>query len=676
MQLKVQPYSYNYNNKNYNHNQIANIQYCNARMNNTPSFTGLKILNINKFKKMFMASESMISEVSDRAETILGIQSTRVKNTLTQSYASESRVKFLYELTEYYNGRNCSLGEKLREDPQEVINIYNLVTKPTKHHENVLGSSNLPVKTLKEIFTHAKTEKSLDFVHYTQNNILDSSNVSAQIIIKMLKSKYNKEFIENTNDYKSYLILHKKDSKCIEKLEKLIESGEYKPETFNLELMYENLKSTHDYQQTLAPYDKFIHERINKPRVGFLSYFFEHFLGFRNNLTKDDKSDIVKMYLSATEENLNLRKQIMIRFRDSYAQEKTHVSDIRSMSNLFETIDKDKYAFSFVDKALKDDIAIDNMEELRRILDIVPSKKAAIFHQNIVKIINCTTPAERETALAEEIENPFFPQKIAGKGQYGINEGEMHSQQESFFNRIALAIKNEFNIRRYNIMTEKVKPQSSIQEGVEASQTQQLITHKTATSRTVSNNTSATDNTALIPPENTAGRQSPAIVRRTLKSAPSAKKLQAQADVTNYIKTKLGYKTFENQQRDYAIKATLMRLRLLPEIFDSISATRAAQRAKGIRPNVENKDAFMLYQMIQGRNRKLVRYMLKQTDSENQRIFSIKDIIRLVENADSAIAKNKRTNPDYRAKDARAYYEELYQNLINQYGNLKRGRKK
>lgn len=687
MQIKVQSYSYNckYNQiQNKNYNQLTNNQY-QTRINNNPSFTGLSFKSIkHPFKQLFMADKGLISGISETIGPILRIKPEKIEQILTQSYASEKRVHFLDSLTEFYNARNWRVDNNLREDPQEVINIYHLITSPTRAHYSVIRSSNMPIKTLKEIFTHAQTPRSLEFVSYTQNYMLDRSNESAQIIIKMLKSKHIESFMENPNDYKSYLILHKKDPKCIEKLEKMIESGEYKPETFDIELMYENLRSTRHYQETLAPYDKFIHERINKPRIRFLRHFFENFVGFRKKLTKDDEKDLVKMCISSTEENTGLRIRIMNRFRDAYAEEETGISDIRSMRNLFETIDKDEYAATFVQKALNDDITTRTMEELRQILEIVPPKKASIFHKNIARIVEFTTPAERKTALVEELENPFFPEVKHGKTPYGIDGATIYSHQESFIERFVMMVRNKINIRKSKSIVKKVEPETPVTKTTSQPQRQKgnptPVVNTPETNKKMTAGTSKTRVNPIIttPKSNKTTENNPqkTNIRRTLKSTPSAKKLQVQADVTDYVKTKLGFRAFEDQQRDYAIKATVMRLRLLPEIFDSIAATRKTQRANGIRPNVENRDAFLLYQMIQGRNRKLVRYMLKQTDSNGQRIFSIKDITKLIQDADSVIFKNKKSNPNYRAKDAKAYYEELYQNLIAQHGNLRRNSKK
>jgi hypothetical protein len=52
-------------------------------------------------------------------------------------------------------------------------------------------------------------------------------------------------------------------------------------------------------------------------------------------------------------------------------------------------------------------------------------------------------------------------------------------------------------------------------------------------------------------------------------------------------------------------------------------------------------------------------------------MFTVRDIIKYIDDANKTIEKNKKLNKNYRAADAKAYYEELYQNLVQQNGKLK-----
>ena len=131
-------------------------------------------------------------------------------------------------------------------------------------------------------------------------------------------------------------------------------------------------------------------------------------------------------------------------------------------------------------------------------------------------------------------------------------------------------------------------------------------------------------------------------------------------------------KTYDNQRAIYEKNATKMRLKLLPEIFDSIKETRAADRMVGRKVQTSNSDAVNLYSMIKGRNRKLVNYMLKKRNVDGTRMFSVKDIIELLNKSEKTIAQTKAKNPDFRAKDAKMYYDAIHADMVNSYGKVKR----
>ena len=112
---------------------------------------------------------------------------------------------------------------------------------------------------------------------------------------------------------------------------------------------------------------------------------------------------------------------------------------------------------------------------------------------------------------------------------------------------------------------------------------------------------------------------------------------------------------------------------MLPEIFASITDTRKADRDVGkYKINSSNKDALDLYLLINGSNRKYINYMLKKRNTDNTRMFEVKDIIASVRKAEAKIAADKKANPDYRANDARKYYNHLFEAKLQQYGKIKR----
>ena len=124
------------------------------------------------------------------------------------------------------------------------------------------------------------------------------------------------------------------------------------------------------------------------------------------------------------------------------------------MQSLFNKIDKDSDAKSFVQKAIDKDLKIGSIKELNEVLSVTPLKKANIFFNNAKRIIERSTGKERTQALVEELENPFFESK-APKIQKAriVRMFSDRPQKEGFFSRTVKIIENKFNQFRYNRMS-------------------------------------------------------------------------------------------------------------------------------------------------------------------------------------------------------------------------------
>lgn len=166
------------------------------------------------------------------------------------------------------------------------------------------------------------------------------------------------------------------------------------------------------------------------------------------------------------------------------------------------------------------------------------------------------------------------------------------------------------------------------------------------------------------------------LVNTLKKAARQQKKIELQNEVKDFIKKKLHAKTVAKQEDLYTQNATKMRLKLLPEIFDSIKETRSIDRTVGKRKSDSaNKNAVDLYNRINGQNRKLIRYMLLKRNVDGTRMFEINDIIAFIDKANKRISKEKSVNPNYKSADAKAYYEHLYQANLDMYGKLTKPKK-
>ena len=661
-------YNHNFNNQ---YNNLNNYQ-------NNIAFEGIKIKDL--IPKKFKSAKSerhktLVEDTYYRFSDIMKMESPELLSLMRK--ANSSRFNLLKRLVTKYNSRNYSLQGNLREDPKNIIAAYKIVEKPTLAHYNIIEKFDAPIKSFLELFTKAKDKKSLEFVQKMQHDVLDGSSISLKILTDMLASKYKEEFIKKPQNYISYLKLNVDKADAVKELEKLLNSGKYNSKFYDSKFAVENILRHNNIKAAFENDSQFLEQNYSKEGIKFIKTLFFDFLAYRKGLNTEDFADILKMYKSTNSKNIEQRLDLLNHFKYSNS-DKSRVSkesEISSMKKLFNKMDNDESSANFVDKILGDNIAAKSISELNEILDIVPSKKAEIFHKNIARIVKYTDEKNRVEALKHQVENPFFmTRRHAELLEDSIRAG--FTRRESRFSRITRLIENKINIIKYNkIASAQGAGASSVSAPIPEPAVIHIPVSRPATSVQVQPvKTDIAINSTNVQKEITEPKLE---LQRTFKESREARKLRVQNDVNEIIKQKLGQKTYERQQETYKNEAMVMRLRLLPEIFDSITDTRKVQRASGLRPKVESKDAVKLYSRINGKNRKLVNYMLKQKNSLGHRLFDVKDILKQLDILDQRAANLKAAKgKEFKAQDAKAIYLNKFDELFEQYGKLKRKSKK
>lgn len=617
------------------------------KYNNRTSFEGLN-LRPNFLYQARNAKAKMINTYCLDIQNLTGIPSFEIFQFTKES--SSNKLSFLKQMAKLYNGSNFYKINDQKESPQYIIDIFKFIVNPRKEHFNILNKTNAPFESLYSLFKLANDKKSISFAENIQNNILDGSDKSLKIISDLLKSKNKNLYMKKIGDYTSYLKLNKDNENAVKKLDELILEGKYITSQYDKNYAINTLMQISGIKIHFEKYYDYLENNYSKEGEKFLKLFFEKYATNAKKISENNISDILQMYKSSTNKNIITRLNILNKFKNP--NESLNSLETQSMKTLFEKIDNDKNSAKFVHKILGDNIKISQIEELNEILDIVPSKKAEIFHKNIARIIKYTDRSERAEALKNEIENPFFiTRRYAQVLNDSIKAG--FTKKESVFDKLIKSIENKINIIRYNKLSAPVSNSIHIQS-------------------------TPVLNTQIESVKTEQVKITPAKIelKRTFKESRDAKKLRVQSDINEIIKQKLGQKTFERQNEKYKNGALVMRLKLLPEIFDSIKHTRKMQKLKGLRPNIENKDAIKLYSRINGKNKKLVNYMLKQTDDSGNRVYSIKDILQRLDLIESKITKLKTAKgKDFRAQDVKEICALEYETVYAQYGKLRRHKK-
>lgn len=637
-------------------NSIKNCDYTNKHntLNNKVSFEGF---GIKLFKSEPIRSDRVqkaVDEACRRYGNIIGVRTSELQE-LTKD-ASDVKMQFLKSLVTKYNARNFKKEWHSKEDPKGLLDIFKNVENPEVSHFNIVRRADTPLESLSNLFKIATDKDSLEFIQTMQHKILGGTKTAMKIITDLLTSKNKQEYIKNTENYIAYLKQNISNENAGKELDRMLENGTFDGKIYEAKQAIKSLMRNNVIKNTLEPKTKYLEQNYSKEGERFIKGIFSDFQAHRKDLTPADFSDILKMYKSSTSENIDTRLEILKKFKFTTLGKKSEkaVEEIQSMKKLFDRMDSDKSSANFVYKILGDDIKAKSIKDIVGVLDVVPSKKAEIFHKNIARIVKFTDEEERVAALTKEVENPFFmTDKYAKLLQESIDAG--YAKKESRISKIARFFENKFNIMKYHRL-ENSQIQS---QGQEITTTRPIV--RTPKLSTV-----------------TVKAETPAILfKRTFKESPQARKLRVQNDVNEIIKQKLGAKTLERQKEDFKNGALVMRLKLLPEIFNSIKDTRKMQKLYDKRPNVENADAIKLYSRINGKNRKLVNYMLKQRDSIGwNRIYDIKDILKRLDLVERKIEITKETKgKDFCSQDVKNIFQHEYEIVIAQYGKLRRTKK-
>lgn len=627
--------------------KILNIQNnFNTNLNNnkrniTPTFQGLSFRTPSTRVRIY-DSEQYIREACSYMSNLIGQPAEKIIQ-LTEG-ANKNRFAFFTDMATQYKIRNHNLANNLKDDSEHLLQIYKMVENPTPAHFNIIDRTQGSFRNAEEMFKLANDERSLGFIQTMQHEVLDGKTSSSKTIIDMLSSKNREAYIEHPENYTSYLKLHSAEADSIEILDRLIADGTYRKETFDAHLAVDKLLKNRNVNSVFGEYKDELRTHYSPEGTEFLSTLVTKIVK-KESLDKETKNIILDMYKTVTPENSSLRTDIINKFNMPFKKSKNISEDIKELKKLFDRIDTNTNVRAFIDKAVRKDLHVNSPKEFNDILETVPAKMAEMFMTNLKRIVSMTEGQTRKTALINELQNPLYVpanKKVAQEGKilYG------GAEHDSIISKAKRYIESKINTYRYNRLGIEEKP-------LAASKNVRPLKHTVKFN--IINSDEAETAINLV---------------NTAKESREARKLKVISDVNNIIKQRLHEKTFARQQEIYSENATKMRLKLLPEIFNSIKETRQADRINGKKKSASsNTDAIKLYKLINGKTRKLVRYMLLKRDNNGEKLFEVKDIINYLNKHNSITDKNKKLY-GATAEDTKFYYNELFTDMIEKHGKL------
>lgn len=577
--------------------------------------------------------------------------------------SSKKQLSLLSELATNFNRFNFYREPVKKDNPKLVNVIVGKIKKPTKMHSYICNKFSDSLESLNTIIDWAgNNKKRLNFVAQLNEDLFKYERPDGNTLIPdLLKSEHADEYMKKYDEIRSYLKLNKDNPNVVSELDKKFAEKQFDGQYFNKELNTDKNRAKYPLLDRAIVNGESSLNLLTQENHKLARMMSKVFFPTDEMMKNGAAEDVANILISTNKKNAPLREELLGRFTPtirgidsdfSYEQDKK----LKLLARLYDTIDADKNAKNFVRKSLPKLDGNFQLDEFVDILDNVSTKKLNIFRDNAWNIISKTTGKERIDALNNNITDAFFETESTRlsnrqKIQYG------YIKRRSLFKNMSIRIKNSLNKLR-DAVTSDTQPKIS-----------------TTTEVVIPKNIEKIEPKSLVQPEK--------FVKKSIYAKPeilsisrTAKREILKEKVISFVKNKLGEKTFSRQSDDFGKNATQIRLKMLPEIFASIADTRKVDRMIGKTKNQSsNKDVLTLYSKINGQNKKFVNYMLKKRNADNSRMFEVRDIIAILDKAENKIANNKKLNSDYRAKDAKAYYNHLFDAKVEQYGKLQRAKK-
>lgn len=577
--------------------------------------------------------------------------------------SSKKQLSLLSELATNFNRFNFYREPVKKDNPKLVNVIVGKIKKPTKMHSYICNKFSDSLESLNTIIDWAgNNKKRLNFVAQLNEDLFKYERPDGNTLIPdLLKSEHADEYMKKYDEIRSYLKLNKDNPNVVSELDKKFAGKQFDGQYFDKELNTDKNRAKYSLLDRAIVNGESSLNLLTQENHKLARMMSKVFFPTDEMMKNGAAEDVANILISTNKKNAPLREELLGRFTPtirgidsdfSYEQDKK----LKLLARLYDTIDADKNAKNFVRKSLPKLDGNFQLDEFVDILDNVSTKKLNIFRDNAWNIISKTTGKERIDALNNNITDAFFETESTRlsnrqKIQYG------YIKRRSLFKNMSIRIKNSLNKLR-DAVTSDTQPKIS-----------------TTTEVVIPKNIEKIEPKPLVQPEK--------FVKKSIYAKPeilpisrTVKREILKEKVISFVKNKLGEKTFSRQSDDFGKNATQIRLKMLPEIFASIADTRKVDRMIGKTKNQSsNKDVLTLYSKINGQNKKFVNYMLKKRNADNSRMFEVRDIIAILDKAENKIANNKKLNSDYRAKDAKAYYNHLFDAKVEQYGKLQRAKK-
>lgn len=658
-------------------NLQSNIQ-SNYQHSQNVSFTGMDNL-AKSLRKMMLSKQAKkeFKEMTGWAADVLGKDAQDVQKKLNGN--TKRKTDFYALMVEKYNRTNFYAEVGKKENPELVDKIFDIVEKPSDEHFRFVDSINLPFAETKTVFEKLENNpKKINIAGTIYNDISgirvnhrDAGNTerTKRIFMDMINSPNREEYLANYESYKPHIHHNAEDKNVIKLLDEKISAKSYDKKNANnineVNRLFTNLVEVGKFNRAeLTPhYSKEANELVKT---------LDARIAIRHGVSNKDADSLAEIYKTTTKDNAVARgKFIESNYYFGAQRDKYDENEISNIGKVFKMMDEDPNMMKFINKLNKNGRGFGKAESYLKLADQVGTK---VLNRD-ADVIGETIGMNRYHSYESVVEHyEQKPKSIFGRAMDSL-KGLFKKKEEPVDNNIYWTGEDLAKMEKVAAEQDAEKMKKSVDN----------ITENDSIKPTMINTMSkvASVDTSVVKPQ---------VEKRVVKhrsffkpyvpKQPSAKKLVVINDVNNIIENKLGKNVYADQSRVYANKATKMRLSMLPEIFDSIKETRAAARKNGTfnkRTTEKNEDALDLYQRINGKNKRLVNYMLKVRNEDGTRKYTVKDIVNTLSETSKTVRQEKMAAPKdrpFRAKDEKAMYDILADEQIAKYGKLHQAKSK
>ena len=619
---------------------------------NSVNFTGIPNFLKPEIRQVVKMDKKTLDLV-EHAGSILGVEPEKMQKLVEGKTMGHMRL--LNVMSERFNANNFGKAEAEREDGQIVINLFKRIEKPEEEHIGFVNRVRLTMTDIDKCFRKCEDDpKKISELENVYGK-LGQGRYQDDIMSQIINSPNYEEYTTNIDKYIPHFNACDDVNGVISKFDQQIAA-----KTEDFASTYKNK----DVSMLLSKFPEvreFNEERLlssyNKDRYSILNTMGVKFQPTKQAMEAGDYQGYLKIYETTTKDNVKFRKNFLnANYYNFGSRDKMSANEINDLALIFEYADKNPNAKKFLEGLTE---AKTGLRDAAGYIELFDKVGAERLSQDVKPIKNL-------------IKNDMYePTKTVMK---------YYETLQAQPDNILTSIKNLFvqkaeikqsevplrNMLKGDLMTEAVEKTSSVPR------LNEIVRHPMV--KPVNTETVTISN---IKPVKT--RRS--FFKPFVPQQPSAKKLVIINDVDGMVKNILGSKVYGEQKSIYALNATKMRAGMLPEIFASIKDTRAMERANKTfkkHSSVSNAEAVDLYRRINGKNKKLVNYMLKKTDANGNRMFSVRDVLDTLADANRSILEGQRNSTKFNrftSKDERAIYDNLLNNKIEEFGKLKRTKK-